>query len=303
MIYKYLVIILVIIIGLSFINIISFNNIPLEGFDVLSPKTEVSTPIHFNEHLYDSPNNILEEQAWKYPEPGNDNPDNKSKDSDSEYSISLDEIKKYLVSGDSKPASGQAVEIKHCIGQWDRDWSSCDKQCGGGVRKKQYRILSPAGPGGIKCSYADGHTREEKCNTLPCPIDCDGSWSIWNECDKDCFPDNGNQGDYGERKRSFNIKTDAKDGYLNDIFKAAIRCDHKDGDIEKQECNTEFCAVDCRGSYSGFNKCSETCGEGIRENIYNITRYPKPGWFRGKRVDGIKCPTHKYKSCELKKCP
>lgn len=298
MIYKYLVIILVIIIGLSFINIGVINN-QFEGFEIDTPITEVSTPTHFNEHIYDSPNNILEEQAWKYPQPGAANPDKKP--TESQYSITLDEIKKYLVGGDSKPASGQAVEIKHCIGVWDREWSSCDKQCGGGVRKKLYRILSPAGPGGIKCSYADGDVREEQCNTLPCPIDCVGSWGNWSECDKNCFP---GEGDYGERKRSFGITTYAKDGYLNDEFKAAIRCNYTHDEIEKQECNTEYCAIDCKGSYTGYKKdCSEKCGGGIRENIYNITRYPKPGWFRGKRVEGKECPKHKYTKCNLKKCP
>ena len=76
MIYKYLVIILVIIIGLSFINIGVINN-QFEGFEIDTPITEVSTPTHFNEHIYDSPNNILEEQAWKYPQPGAANPDKK----------------------------------------------------------------------------------------------------------------------------------------------------------------------------------------------------------------------------------
>ena len=296
MIYKYLVIILVIIIGLSFVNI-SVNNIQFEGFEIASPITEISAPIYFNEHLYDSPNNILEEQAWKYPEPGTVNPDKKPKES--QYSITLDEIKKYLVREDINSASSQVNEIKNCIGVWDREWSSCDKQCGGGIRKKTYRIISPAEPGGIKCSYADGHVREEKCNTLPCPIDCEGSWTDWGDCDQDCF----SGGDSGKKQRSFVITTNAKDGYLNDKYKEAIKCNYKEWEIEKQDCNTEYCPVNCRGSYSEFDKdCSEKCGEGIREKIYNITTYPISGWFRGKRVEGTACPTTKTMSCKLKEC-
>ena len=299
MFYKYLVIILIIITGLSYINI---TKVITEGFEDQN-YTELSNTRPFNKHLYDTPATILEEQTWEYPTPGVGAIKKTTTDN---YSITLDDLQKFLVNSPSDTVSGEPVDIKNCIGVWDKQWSSCDKQCGGGKQKKFYKILSPAGPGGIPCGYEDGDSIDQDCNMLPCPIDCEGKWSDWSECDKDCFP---GAGDYGETKRQFTITTVAKDGYINDKFKKAIPCSYgdeviKDGDIQKQECNTEYCPIDCKGSYAGFkNDCSQSCGGGKKENIFNITRYPVSGWFRGVRKDGAACPSHKTLTCNTQPCP
>lgn len=302
MFYKYLVIILIIIAGLSYINIAKYVT---EGFED-KHYTELSNTRPFNKHLYDSPATILEEQTWEYPTPGGAGATEdaiKSQD----YAITLDDLQKFMINSPSDTVSGEPVDIKNCIGVWDNEWSSCDKQCGGGKQKKFYKILSPAGPGGITCGYKDGDSIDQDCNMLPCPIDCEGKWSDWSECDKDCFP---GAGDYGETKRQFSITTVAKDGYINDKFKKALPCSYgddiiDDGDIQKQECNTEYCPIDCKGSYAGFKgDCSESCGGGVRENIYNITRYPVPGWFRGVRKAGAACDPNLKESCSnIQPCP
>jgi len=308
MFYKYLVIILIIIAGLSYINIAKYVT---EGFED-KHYTELSNTRPFNKHLYDSPATILEEQTWEYPTPGAGaggagagatEDAKKSQD----YAITLDDLQKFMINSPSDAVSGEPVDIKNCIGVWDKEWSSCDKQCGGGKQKKFYKILSPAGPGGITCGYKDGDSIDQDCNMLPCPIDCEGKWSDWSECDKDCFP---GAGDYGETKRQFSITTVAKDGYINDKFKKALPCSYgddiiDDGDIQKQECNTEYCPIDCKGSYAGFKgDCSESCGGGVRENIYNITRYPVPGWFRGVRKAGAACDPNLKESCSnIQSCP
>ena len=303
MFYKYLVIILIIIAGLSYINIAKYLT---EGFED-QHYTELSNTRPFNKHLYDSPATILEEQTWEYPTPGagaGGATEDAKKSQD--YAITLDDLQKFMINSPSDAVSGEPVDIKNCIGVWDKEWSSCDKQCGGGKQKKFYKILSPAGPGGIPCGYKDGDSIDQDCNMLPCPIDCEGKWSDWSECDKDCFP---GAGDYGETKRQFSITTVAKDGYINDKFKKALPCSYgddiiDDGDIQKQECNTEYCPIDCKGSYAGFNKeCSESCGGGVRENIYNITRYPVSGWFRGVRKAGAACDPDLKMSCNTQPCP
>ena len=303
MFYKYLVIILIIIAGLSYINIAKYVT---EGFED-QHYTDLSNTRPFNKHLYDSPATILEEQTWEYPTPaGAGAGATKDAKKSEDYAITLDDLQKFMVNSASDAVSGQPVDIKNCIGVWDKEWSSCDKQCGGGKQKKFYKILSPAGPGGIPCGYKDGDSIDQDCNMLPCPIDCGGKWSDWSECDKDCFP---GAGDYGETKRQFSITTVAKDGYINDEFKKALPCSYgdeliDDGDIQKQECNTEYCPIDCKGSYAGFNKdCSERCGGGVRENIYNITRYPVTGWFRGVRKPGAVCDPNLKMSCNTQPCP
>ena len=66
MFYKYLVIILIIIAGLSYINITKYVT---EGFGD-QPYTELTNTQTFNKHLYDTPATISEERAWEYPTPG-----------------------------------------------------------------------------------------------------------------------------------------------------------------------------------------------------------------------------------------
>lgn len=306
MFYKYLVIILIIIAGLSYINIGKYVT---EGFEDQN-YTEISNTQTFNKHLYDTTATILEEQTWEYPTPGGAGGAGATKDAkkSEDYAITLDDLQKFMVNSASDAVSGQPVDIKNCIGVWDKEWSSCDKQCGGGKQKKFYKILSPAGPGGMPCGYKDGDSIDQDCNMLPCPIDCEGKWSDWSECDQDCFNSDVG-GNYGQTEREFTITTVAKDGYINDKFKQAIPCSYgddiiDDGKIQKQECNTEPCSIPCKGSYAGFkNDCSESCGGGERENIYNITRYPVSGWFRGVREEGAACLEHKKMSCNNEPCP
>jgi len=302
MFYKYLVIILIIIAGLSYINIAKYVT---EGFED-QHYTELSNTRSFNKHLYDSPATILEEQTWEYPTPGAGATEDAKKSED--YAITLDDLQKFMVNSPSDAVSGQPIDIKNCIGVWDKEWSSCDKQCGGGKQKKFYKILSPAGPGGIPCGYKDGDSIDQDCNMLPCPIDCEGKWSDWSQCTQDCFSGEVG-GDYGETTRKFSITTVAKDGYINDKFKQAIPCSYGDDiiyDLEEQTqvCNTEPCSIPCKGSYAGFkNDCSESCGGGVKENIYNITGYPERGWFRGVLEPLPLCDPHLKMSCNTQPCP
>ena len=57
-----------------------------------------------------------------------------------------------------------------------------------------YKVLQKAGPNGIPCSYEDGDSIDQKCNLLECPINCEGSWSQWSECDQNCYDEIDNCG-------------------------------------------------------------------------------------------------------------
>ena len=304
MFYKYLVIILIIIAGLSYINIAKYVT---EGFED-QHYTELSNTRSFNKHLYDSPATILEEQTWEYPTPGAGAGATEDAKKSQDYAITLDDLQKFMINSPSDAVSGEPVDIKNCIGVWDKEWSSCDKQCGGGKQKKFYKILSPAGPGGIPCGYKDGDSIDQDCNMLPCPIDCEGKWSDWSQCTEDCFNSEVG-GDYGETTRKFNVTTVAKDGYINDKFKQAIPCSYGDDiidDLEEQTqvCNTEPCSIPCEGDYAGYkNDCSESCGGGVKENIFNISRYPERGWFRGVLEPLPLCDPHLKMSCNTQPCP
>jgi len=266
-----------------------------ETYENISPN--YSKVDNYNEFKYDSPSTVLEEQSWK---PVGSGPRREKENSidvqEPTNNLSLEDIKSYFFSlkkenvGSNTNKSGPT----HCIGVWDKEWSQCSEQCGGGIQKKFYRVLQKAGPDGIPCSYEDGDSIDQKCNLLECPINCEGSWSQWSECDQNCYSGTGN---YGTTKRTYSIKTEAKDGYINNQFTKATRCDHEDGDIDKETCNTEPCAVDCEGNYKGFGACSNWCDGGVQQNTFQITKYPKSGWFNGVAVKGKECPKNIIQDC------
>ena len=70
-----------------------------------------------------------------------------------------------------------------CVGGWSA-WTACSSTCVGGVRTRTYTVTTPAGTEGTACPTADGEVETETCNDdVPCPIDCEGSWSA---CDEMC---------------------------------------------------------------------------------------------------------------------
>ena len=274
-----------------------------ETFENISPN--YNDIDNYNDFKYDTSKTVLEEQSWK---PVGTGPERVSKnnvdDTEPTNQLSLEDIKSYFFSlkkdnevSNSNNNSGPT----HCIGIWDNEWSQCSKQCGGGVQKKFYKVLQKAGPNGIPCSYEDGDSIDQKCNLLECPINCEGSWSQWSDCDQNCYSRTGN---YGTTKRTYSIKTEAKDGYINNIFTKATRCDHEDGGVDKETCNTEPCAVDCEGNYKGFSACSNWCDGGLQQNTFQITTNPRSGWYDGLPVNGKECPKDIIRDCNTSAvCP
>ena len=274
-----------------------------ETFENISPN--YNDIDNYNDFKYDTSKTVLEEQSWK---PVGTGPERVSKnnvdDTEPTNKLSLEDIKSYFFSlkkdnevSNSNNNSGPT----HCIGIWDNEWSQCSEQCGGGVQKKFYKVLQKAGPNGIPCSYEDGDSIDQKCNLLECPINCEGSWSQWSECNKPCYI----EGEvYGTTERKYSVKTEAKDGYINNAFTEAIRCDHPDGDIENETCNTEPCAVGCEGYYKGFGACSNWCDGGVQQNTYQITRPPKQGWYDGVLTPGKECSQNITQNCNTSAvCP
>merc|ERR1719331_1790139 len=77
------------------------------------------------------------------------------------------------------------------------DWSeagACSEPCGGGTSTRT-RTITPAeyggncSEGGASIDLADPnvHTKDEACNTQPCPVDCVvGDWTDWGPCSTTC---------------------------------------------------------------------------------------------------------------------
>ena len=73
-------------------------------------------------------------------------------------------------------------DVTHCVGSWS-EYGDCSESCGGGTKTKTYSVTTPAGPGGNACPYTDGATETEPCNIGECPVDCEGYYGEWEDCD------------------------------------------------------------------------------------------------------------------------
>jgi hypothetical protein len=62
--------------------------------------------------------------------------------------------------------------------------SSCSKSCGGGVKERVRRVVTPHfGSTGVDCPAL---TELGACNAEPCPVDCAVQWTIWDACSQSC---------------------------------------------------------------------------------------------------------------------
>ncbi|KAM4677962.1 LOW QUALITY PROTEIN: SCO-spondin-like [Discoglossus pictus] len=128
-------------------------------------------------------------------------------------------------------------------GLWS-DWGPCSVSCGGGHRHRN-RTCTERDPNGASCG---NETREvERCNTLPCPADCELSdWTEWSECSVSCG------GGLSERNRSVLVTADPGGQPCPSPLHL-----HK-------TCNTHNCTLECSEGqvYSDCaNSCPHTCAD------------------------------------------
>ncbi|XP_076820952.1 uncharacterized protein LOC143466200 [Clavelina lepadiformis] len=67
------------------------------------------------------------------------------------------------------------------------EWSSCDRDCGGGKHTRNRSIDEISSCGGKTC---EGPTEQsEACNEQCCPVDCEVTpWTPWSDCSAECGP-------------------------------------------------------------------------------------------------------------------
>ena len=145
---------------------------------------------------------------------------------------------------------------RDCSGYWS-SWSSCSKTCGGGSQTRNFIVRTSEAYGGVCPDKGKRETRE--CNTTPCPTNCEGYWSSWSACSKDCGG--------GTQTRSFVVsKSEANGGSCINRNKT-----------ETRNCNTQCCKQDCEGYWTewGYNnvvgKCSK-CGNGQQTRKWVMTK-------------------------------
>jgi len=82
----------------------------------------------------------------------------------------------------SRVCNTQACPI-NCVGSWG-DYGACNKTCGGGTQTSAWTTTTPSAHGGTACPSPA--TKSQECNTDPCPINCEGSWSNYTPCNESC---------------------------------------------------------------------------------------------------------------------
>jgi len=160
------------------------------------------------------------------------------------------------------------------VSEW-KDWGSCSKKCGGGVRIRYRTITKFPGWGGKMCPAL---IDLEKCNTQECDNDCEmGDWGNWGQCSKKCGG--------GTQKRMRSVER-PKCGKGKDC----------PPEWEERPCNTQECDEDCKmGDWSGWSKCSKSCGGGTQTRTRNQERKRCGG--------GATCPPEsETRACNTRAC-
>jgi hypothetical protein len=158
-------------------------------------------------------------------------------------------------------------------------WDECTKTCGGGVKYRYRKSITPPKFGGRRCDWIGSTKMGRECNIQKCSIDCKMSgWNYFGKCSKTC--------DTGSKTRTRSMVVAA--AYGGKACKARV---------QRAKCNSNNCAVHCKVSgLSSFSKCSKTCGGGWKKRTRSIVVQPKFG--------GNDCLAQKvYKRCNTFACP
>jgi hypothetical protein len=158
------------------------------------------------------------------------------------------------------------------------EFSTCDKTCGWGHKKRTREVILSADYGGNPCPEL---TEVEQCNIVPCPVKgktCKMSkWSTFSVCSLSC----------GGGKKSQHRSVLDRNG--QDI------CPHVN---REKDCNTQPCPEDCEmGDWDEWTQCSKTCGEKGRQSRHR--RIVKVNSDGGKPCQ----TTTEHEDCNMGPCP
>eukprot|EP00750_Incisomonas_marina_P031326 INCI799.1.p1 GENE.INCI799.1~~INCI799.1.p1 ORF type:complete len:2111 (-),score=241.46 INCI799.1:204-5903(-) len=194
-----------------------------------------------------------------------------------------------------------------CLGGWTA-WSACYDESGavvegegtcslGTYNERFFVVVRPAQFGGINCQVGNNTigthaTQYRACDPHPeepvdgCPAaECNGVWGEWSTCSRECGS--------GLRHRSFALGETA-DGE---------RCaDYDEDTVQRSSCNTNFCPIDCEGSWNEWQSCdpADACGgHGVQSRSYQVTIAAAFGGTAC--LDGAS--PHGYRPCGSSVCP
>lgn len=159
-----------------------------------------------------------------------------------------------------------------------KEWSNCDRACGGGNRRRFRKCVEPL-HGGAGC--VGDAKEEEECNLSTCPPGgIWNAWSDWSACSVTC----GEGGQSRARSCEGGFSGAAQSGCVGETD-------------DKRSCNDAECPVDGRWlEWSSWSDCSAECGGG-ESTRRRECRQPLHG---GRNCVG---DTIRDKSCNEDPCP
>jgi hypothetical protein len=219
--------------------------------------------------------------------------------------------------------------LVHCkVSEWGK-WTTCSKECGGGKRVRERKILQLNKFEGDKCPPLQ---EDMRCNDKACANDCLVSdWSSWGKCSNKCgggyqtrYRDVVRDSKFGgktcpglEVDRKCNTKSCAcppgqhRDSRASDCqpcptdwYKAGTNNDMcqrcTDGTTTYGKRGAPSCEckkVDCKfTAWSKWSTCTRTCGTGIQTAVRKVTKKANKC--------GKQCPAlHKQQNCNADACP
>jgi len=132
-----------------------------------------------------------------------------------------------------------------CEGHWSEPGECCSS-CGGGKQERVWVITQEALHGGKQCDHKLGDIKREGCNEdIPCPVDCEGHWSEWDQCTDECGPD-------GTQDRHWIVDVESEHG--------GAQCSQLD-QVQLRSCDPEPvpCPIDAVCTWTEFGECSDSC--------------------------------------------
>jgi len=176
-----------------------------------------------------------------------------------------------------------------CSGGWS-NWTNCEANCinnessARGKRTRIFNVNTKAVNSGNNCDYANGYLQVDTSCEKTCPVNCEGHWEDWSNCEPTSACDGYKPFTKGIQKRKYIVTKPATQGGLS--------CIHENNYIETQECESK-CNVDSMFFWMAVALVAVLIIIGL---YFAYTKFNSSGEDDGEGEDGDSVPVHTHTS-------